>query len=348
MVNETSQTVTLSLADYQQLCRQVLIKSGVTADIADEVIEALLWCDLHGVSSHGMNMLPTYLERLKSGGIVGNARPSIVLQKGALVQLDANGGFGQVAGRMAADMASDLADEHGVGVVSVRNSNHAGALSCFTGRIAEKGKIGFLAHNVNPAVAPFGGAQAAIGTNPLSFAFPGNEFPILVDMATSATAKGKLYALARKSDTIPPDLALDKNGMPTTSVADALKGILLPLGGPKGYALAVAVEILAGVISGGRIVSEIPSFHNSPDRPQGTSMFMLAIDPGCFISESEYKERIAQLTAHLKGTRPAANVESVLMPGEIEARMVAKRQAEGVPLPETLVEDVRHYLSGEK
>lgn len=344
-MNETIQTVNLLPEEYRQICARALLAHGVAADVADEVVEALLWCDLHGVSSHGMNMLPTYLQRLKGGGIVGNARPSVIRQKNAILQMDGGGGFGQVAGRAAAEMACELANKHGVGVVSVRNSNHAGALSYFTGRIADQGKIGFMAHNVNPAVAPFGGAQAAIGTNPLSFAFPGVEFPILVDMATSATAKGKLYALARKSDTIPPDLALDKNGEPTTSVSEALKGILLPLGGPKGYSLAVAVEILTGVISGGRIAAEIPSFHHSPDHPQGTSMFMMAIDLEDFMPTAEYQERMARFASQLRSVRPAKNVERVLLPGEIEAMLAVKRQAEGIPLPESLVNEVRGHFS---
>ena len=293
----------------------------------------------------GLNMLPTYMERAASGGIDPQAEPKVVKQKGALLLLDGCGSFGQYIARTAADKALELAQGHGIGLVSTMNGNHAGALGCFTQRIAAKGLIGFMVHNANPAVAPFGGRKAAIGTNPLSFAFPGTKTDILVDLATSATAKGKLYELARSGDQIPAGLALDANGNPTTSLAEALKGILLPLGGPKGYSLAVAVEMLTGVLSGGMLGPDIPSFHKSPDKVQGVSMLVMAIDPSGFMTLEEFKARAEQLRAKITSTPPAEGFQAVQMPGEREAQLAEKRRKEGIPIKKSILDEIEHLLT---
>ena len=290
-------------------------------------------------------MLPTYMERALSGGIDPQAKPTMVTQRGAIMRLDGCGSFGQYIATLAVEEASRLAREHGVGVVSVFNGNHAGALGCFTQRLAKDGLLGFMVHNVNPAVAPFGGRQAAIGTNPLSFAFPGDPFPVVVDMATSATAKGKLYELARSGDQIPPGLALNANGEPTISLAEALKGILLPLGGPKGYSLAVAVEMLTGVLSGGTLGPDVPSFHKVPDKPQGASMLVLGIDPAGIMPLIEFKERAALLAQKIKATPPAQGFDAVQMPGEREARLAQTRLNEGMPVKKTILDEINAHLS---
>jgi LDH2 family malate/lactate/ureidoglycolate dehydrogenase len=344
-MNEAPQKITLSGNEYASLCRQALSAYGVEDDLITMVIDSLYWCDTHGISSHGMNMLPTYLDRLSHGGINPHGRPCMERHSNALVRMDGDAGFGQVAGRMAADHAIEAARQHGLGLVSVRNTNHGGALGCFTDYIASRGYIGFMAHNSNPTVAPFGGSSAAIGTNPLSFAFPGKDFNILVDLATSATAKGKIYELARHSDTIPAGLALNKDGEPTTSAAEAIKGILLPLGGPKGYALAVAVELLTGILSGGSYNYEISSFHHEPGQPQGISMLIMAVHVSDLIDKHEYQERLEHFSGKIKETRKASGVSEILMPGEREARLAAIRRAEGVPLPLALVDEVKKLAS---
>ena len=340
-MNEAPQKTTLSTQDYADLCRQAFSAFGVDGDSIVMVKDSLLWCDLHGITSHGLNMLPTYLNRLAHGGINPQGQPCMERQSGALVRMDGDGGFGQVAGRMAADLAIERARQHGIGLVSVRNTNHGGALGYFTDHIASRGLIGFMAHNSNPTVAPFGGSAPAIGTNPLSFAFPGRNFNVLVDLATSATAKGKIYELARHSDTIPEGLALNNDGEPTTSAAEAIKGILLPLGGPKGYALAVAVEMLTGILSGGSYNYEIGSLHHEPGEPQGISMLILAVNLVELMDRQDYEERLEHFTGKLKETRKAKGVSEILMPGEREARLAAVRREEGIPLPQSLVDEIR-------
>jgi len=342
---ETSPCVTLSAAEVTDLCSRALQHVQASPAASQAVTDALLWCELHGVSSHGLNMLPTYMERAVSGGIHPQTEPQVVAQRGAISRLDGCGSFGQYIASLAVEQASRLAKEHGVGVVSVFNGNHAGALGCFTQRLAKDGLLGFMAHNVNPAVAPFGGCKAAVGTNPLSFAFAGDPFPVVVDLATSATAKGKLYELAHSGDQIPAGLALDANGQPTTSLAEALKGILLPLGGPKGYALAVAVEMLTGVLSGGTLGPDVPSFHKVPDKPQGVSMLVLAIDPAGILPLDEFKHRAAQLAQKITATPPAEGFDVVQMPGEREARLAQTRLKEGIPVKKSILDEINAHLN---
>jgi LDH2 family malate/lactate/ureidoglycolate dehydrogenase len=337
--------ITLSVAEVTDLCQRALKFVKAIPASVDAVTDALLWCELHGVSSHGLNMLPTYMERALNGGIQPNAEPKIIKQRGAIMHLDGCGSFGQYIASEAAAEAIKLAREHGVGVVSVFNGNHAGALGCFTEKLAKASLLGFMVHNANPAVAPFGGRKAAIGTNPLSFAFPGRQFPVVVDLATSATAKGKLYELARSGDEIPAGLALNADGEPTTSLADALKGILLPLGGPKGYSLAVAVEMLTGVLSGGTLGPDIPSFHKAPDKPQGVSMLVLAIDPGGIMPVEEFISRTEKLEEKITATPPIQGFSSVQMPGEREAILAQKRMQEGIPIKKSVLDEISAHLS---
>jgi len=327
------------------LCNRALNSVHASPQAVEAVTDALMWCELHGIASHGFNMLPTYLERAKSGGIDSQAKPVISHQRGALLSMDGCGTFGQFIAHSAVEQAITLAKDHGAGIVSVFNGNHAGALGRFTQLLAEAGLIGFMAHNSNPVVAPFGGRKAAIGTNPLSFAFPGSKFPVLVDLATSATAKGKLYDLARTGDEIPAGLALNADGEPTTSLAEALKGILLPLGGPKGYSLAIAIEMLTGVLSGGALGPDIPSFHKAPDKPQGVSMLVLAIDPVGLIPLDEFKARAAQLEAKITSTPPADGFGTVQMPGEREALLAQTRLKEGIPVKRSIIDEINQHLS---
>jgi LDH2 family malate/lactate/ureidoglycolate dehydrogenase len=335
----------LSVAEVTDLCQRALIFVKAIPAAVDAVTDALLWCELHGVSSHGLNMLPTYMERALSGGIQPNAVPKVINQRGAIMHLDGCGSFGQYIASEAAAGAIKLAREHGVGLVSVFNANHAGALGCFTEKLAKAGLLGFMVHNANPAVAPYGGRKAAIGTNPLSFAFPGRQFPVVVDLATSATAKGKLYELARSGDEIPAGLALNADGEPTTSLAEALKGILLPLGGPKGYSLAVAVEMLTGVLSGGTLGPDIPSFHKAPDKPQGVSMLVLTIDPGGIMPVEEFVSRAGKLEEKITATPPIQGFSEVQMPGEREAILAQKRMKEGIPIKKSILDEISAHLT---
>ncbi len=342
---EENSIITLSVPEVTDLCQQALRYVKAIPAAVEAVTDALLWCELHGVSSHGLNMLPTYMERALIGGINPKAIPQVVGWRGAVMHLDGCGSFGQYIASEAAAQAIKLANEHGVGVVSIYNANHAGALGCFTQKLAKAGLLGFMAHNANPAVAPFGGRKAAIGTNPLSFAFPGKQFPVVVDLATSATAKGKLYELARSGDQIPPGLALNEQGEPTTSLAEALKGILLPLGGPKGYSLAVAVEMLTGVLSGGTLGPDIPSFHKAPDKPQGISMLVLAIDSGGIMPLEEFVSRTGKLEEKITATPPIQGFSAVQMPGEREAILAQKRSQEGIPIKKSIIDEISAHLT---
>ncbi len=336
--------ITLTSNEVVDLCQRGLQRVNAFPDAINVVTDALLWCELHGVSSHGLNMLPTYMRRVLHGGIDPKAVPHITHQRGAMAHLDGSGSFGQYIASIAVAEVIKLVNEPGVGIVSIYNANHAGALGYFTQILANSGLIGFMLHNANPAVAPYGGRKAALGTNPVSFAFPAQDFPVVVDLATSVIAKGKLYELAHSGDQIPPGLALDASGSPTTSLKEALQGILLPLGGPKGYSLAVAVEMLTSVLSGGILGPDIPSFHNSPDKPQGVSMLVLAIDPTGLMPLEEYKSRAYLLMKKITSIPPAEGFKIVNMPGEREARLAQLRLEKGIPVKKSIIEEIHQLI----
>ncbi len=344
-MSSADSNTTVPVSEVANFVKTALGQLGASAAATEAVSASILWCELHGISSHGLNMLPTYIKRARSGGIDPAAEPEFIHEYKAIARLDGRATFGQYIAAMAVKKAADMSRGFGVGAVSVFNGNHAGALGHFTHKLAQSGLLGFMAHNVNPAVAPFGGRKAAIGTNPLSFAFPAEEHPIVVDMATSTTAKGKLYELARSGDQIPPGLALNKKGEATTSLAEALEGVLLPMSGPKGYSLAIAVEMLTSVLGGGILGPEIPSFHGAPERPQGVSMFVLAIDPSAVLPAGEYKHRAAELGEKITAMPPAEGFNAVRLPGEFEAQLVDVRKKEGIPVKKKLLDEIEALLS---
>jgi len=333
----------ISVSEVTEICQQALKQVGASPQAVKAVTAALVWCELRGISSHGLNMLPIYMERASKGGIHPDAHPQLVHECGGLIRMDGNGTFGQYIAQHGTKLIIEKAKTHGISLVSIFKGNHAGALGFFTQQIAAAGLIGFMVHNSNPAVAPFGGCEAILGTNPLSFAFPNDRFPVLVDMATSATAKGKLYELAHVGDQIPEGLALNAQGEATTSLKEALNGILLPLGGAKGYSLAVAVEMLTGVLAGGLLGPETPSFHQMADQPQNVSMLMMAFDVAAIIPLEEYRERAGKLAQKLTSSAPTAGVERVWMPGETEARRAEEREKEGIPIKVSILEEIEMY-----
>ncbi len=314
-------------------CLDALRLAGVPDAVSAVVIDSLIWADLRGVSSHGVRNLPVYLRRVEQGGLDSSACPETVLERGAVAVMNGRNGFGQVAGADAVRVALRLCEEHGAGLVWVSDTNHVGALGYYTSLAAEEGRVAFMASNTNPTVAPYGGTDPRLGTNPLSFSFPGVEFPIVVDLATSAVAKGKIYEMAGRGESIPEGWSLDSRGVPTTSAEEAIRGVLLPMGGPKGYSLAIAVEMLAGTLTGcpGRTLT---SLHNEPRKPQRVGFFLMVADTTHVVSRDVYLDRLAEFVSYVRSSRRADRVDEVLLPGEFEARLQAGRGDSGIQIAE--------------
>lgn len=322
-------TVTKTLDEIRSYVTQILQAKGVPPEACQTVADSLAYADGRGTRSHGLNMLSAYLERIDAGGIDVTAVPQVVREDACTLCLDAKNGFGQVGVQALADGLLKKAEQSGVVCGSVRNLNHCGALAYYTEQCARQGYIAFLFVNANPTVAPFGGMEATLGTNPMSVALPNGDLPILLDMASSAVAKAKIYQAAKLGQKIDPSWALDQEGNPTDDPQKAISGVLTSMAGPKGYGIALVVEALAGVVSGAGITSQVSSVHKGLDRGMNAGGFLILINPSAFLSPGDYRHRLAQLVESVKSCKPQPGRE-IFLPGEIEHRNLAKAKAEGV------------------
>ena len=263
------------------------------------------------------------------------------MDAGAIAVVDGREGVGQVIARDAMLDAVARAQRHGVGVVSVRNSNHHGALGYFTRLAAEAGCIGMLAANGGPAMAPWGGRRMAVGTNPWSIAAPaGRHPPMMLDIANTVVARGKIFVARQKGAPIPEHWALDAEGRRTSDPVAALAGVILPMAEHKGYAIALMMDVLSGVLSGSGILTEV----NSPfktDQPSRCGHFCLALDVAAFGPRASFEARMEQMIAEVKAVPLAPGCDEILYPGEFEARNEARHARDGLELPEKTLADLR-------
>ena len=322
-------------AALTSFCRDLLVAVGLDERDAATVAGSLVAADLRGVASHGVLRLPVYVERMRRGLIA--TRPSIQVRRTgpATATVDGGNGPGQVVALRAMREAVALAEAAGVGLVSVHGSNHFGAAGWFALHAAERGMIGLALTHAEADVVPFGGRRAALGTNPLAVAVPrGDGPPVLLPMATSGVAMGRVLLARKQGQPIPEDWAVDADGEPTTDPGKVRA--VRPMGGPKGYGLAFVVEVLAGLLSGSRSGTEVRRMYDDFDEPQGIGHFLGAIDPARFVPPEAFAGSVDRLAGQLKATPPAPGFDEVLLPGEPEDRAEARHRRDGVPVSEEL------------
>lgn len=301
--------------------------------VADTLVQADLW----GHASHGVMRTFWYAARIEAGSCAAVTHATIVRDAGAFVVLDGHAGLGQVLAARAMDLAVERAEAHGIGAVAVRDSGHFGTAMYFTRRAALAGCVGLLATNASPAMAPWGGREKRVGTNPWSIAAPaGAGPPLLLDVANSAVARGKLYAAQQRGERIPLGWAIDQDGRATDDPAAGIAGTLLPMAGHKGYAIAVLMDVLAGVLSGSAFGAAVVGPYRAEDR-SGAGHLAIAIDVAAGRPLADFERDVAALVADLKATPTASGHDEVLVPGELEARTAARLEREGVPLPDATV-----------
>ncbi|MDZ4720824.1 MAG: Ldh family oxidoreductase [Roseiflexaceae bacterium] len=308
----------------------ILSAAGTPPDLAEIVADSLVEANLVGHDSHGVIRLESYVALVRAGQVQPAAQPTIVQQSGATARVDAASGWGQPAARLATQLVSRLAIEHGVGAVTISNCNHIGRLGEYVASIAAQGLIGLAMCNAGPAVAPYGGARRTLGTNPFACAVPSgpDRDPILVDFATSGVAEGKLRMARAKGEMIAPGLLLNSAGQASTDPADFYAGgVLLPFGGHKGYGLSVMIELLGGALSG-KAPAPLPEY----DGGNGTLFLALSIGP--FISVEQFIDQTRRFEDLLKETPPAAGSSEVMLPGEPEMRERRRRIRDGIPVPD--------------
>lgn len=316
-------------------CQALLEALGVPPADAALVAETLVEADLRGVHSHGANLVALYVQRIRSGHIRPVTEVATVEDRGSTVLLDGGLGLGQVAGVAAVDLAVERARRHGLAGVTVRELTHLGALAFYSERAARQGVIALVLQNGPAFVPPFGGLTGVFSTNPFSYALPAAAHPpVVFDIATTAVAGNKiLLAKKRGDERIPEGWATDRRGRPTTSTADASIDHLQWFGGHKGYGIAFLVEVLAGVLadsSFGRTEHTASPVHGK-DRVAKGACF-LAVDPAAFPRGESFATRLDALIDDVCSAEPAEGVDRVLVPGQLEHDLRARRLAEGIPL----------------
>lgn len=318
-----------SLVDF---ARGILEAVGVPSGHALMASRAVVAADVRGIPSHGLARLPVYVARLERRLIDPRPCIRVVREWGATCLLDAGNGLGHVAAIVGIKSAITLALRYGVGLVGVRNSNHFGMAAHYTMMAAERGLIGLALSNTAPAMAPLGGAVPMLGTNPVSVAVPaGSEGMVVLDMSTSSVARGRVRMAALAGQRIPLDWGLDREGRPTDDPWAVLEGSLLPAAGAKGYALALIVDILSGVLTGsayGPAVRESTDFAG----PARVGHLLGALKVDAFANARDFVGAMECYARSLKACPRAAGVDRVFLPGEMEAERAAVSERLGVPL----------------
>jgi len=291
---------------------------GLPSTEARTVAEDLVMADLEGVASHGVMLVPMYVDRLLQGSVTKRSSGEIVSDRGVAIVIDAGNALGQLTAHQAVGLAVARAKQMGAGVVTVRNAFHFGTAGRYARLMAQQGCVGIVMSNTRPLMPAPGGAEAIVGNNPVAIALPAaGKHPVDVDMALSATAMGKIRLAASAGQNIPNGWAVNSQGQPTTDPLEAIKGMLLPAAGPKGFGLAFIIDLLCGGLSDGAVGAEVRPLYGDPALPYRCSQLFLAIDVGHFTAAESFAARVQEKAARVSGSKRAPGIDRVYAPGEL-------------------------------
>lgn len=324
------------------LVRRIAQAAGVSADDATIFADALVDADLQGTSTHGVSRVNVYIRRIQRGLIDPRAILGIARSRPSVMVVDAANGLGQVQATRTLDAMMPVARAQGCVAATIRHSQHFGALSWYCNRAAAQDMILVAMTNCEPSMSPEGGCQAYFGTNPIAASFPtGKGFTVKIDLSTSVVARGNIVAARRKGVPIPPGWALDQEGNPTTDAEKAILGTVLTMAGHKGYALALMVELLSGVLSGAAIGPEVGSMYVNPEGHQDVGHFFFLIDIAAFMDVAEFRSRVDRTIDEIKACRRRPGVQEILIPGERSARRAEENRRRGIPLGQETINEFR-------
>ncbi|MDR2392318.1 MAG: Ldh family oxidoreductase [Planctomycetota bacterium] len=316
--------------------KAMLVKVGVADADAGIVADSLLAANLRGVDTHGVTrMLGVYVKRIEAGVMNPVSRLEIVREKASTALIDCHNSIGQLGARFAMQKTIEKAGKTGAAFVATTHSNHYGAAAYWAMMALEHGLIGFSSVNAPATLAPTGGCQAAFGTNPFAIAVPaGKDIPFVLDMATTLVARGRIVLYAKQNKELQPGWAFDARGIPTTDPQVALKGLLAPMGGYKGYGIAFAVDILSGILTGSNFGKHFPGMlAENLEKPTDVGGVFAAINIESFMESGEFNARMEQAFAEVRGCAKAEGVERIYTPGEIEYTVAKERAQTGIPFP---------------
>lgn len=331
----------IKVNEMRDICTRVFENVGVPKEDAERIATAAVTSDERGFASHGTIRLNVYRKRILKGLINPKANVRIVNDSPTLVHLDGDNGLGQVVCYKGADIAIERAKKYGSCVVSIFNTNHAAYLTAYAMKIAEAGMIAYLMCNTKPFVAAIGSTEPVVGTNPMCWALPAKPFPIILDMAISP-ARGKVKNCAKFGKPIPEGWALGPDGLPTTDPNEALKGVLLPIAGHKGYGMGLMVEamsaIMSGAIYGKNVTHNLDDYEHIPN----CGVFIMAIDPSQLMPAEEFDARMEDYKRMIKESKKAPGAE-ILLPGELEYRNQLQNAENGLTLDDGVVAELKQF-----
>lgn len=325
---------------------RLLTAAGTPEAVASAVAENLVAADIRGVSSHGVVRLGVYLKRMAEGMVDPHAEPRLEHDNGAVGLLDGGNNFGAYVGARGLDIAMARAKESGVCVLGIRNSNHFGTGAYYLQKAVAQGLAMIVMSNASQTMPPTGGVRPFMGTNPIAFGFPtATNVPFILDMATSLVARGKIIVAANNGEAIPIGWAVDRDGNPTTDANAALEGAVLPLGGPKGSGLAMAIDILCGVLTGAGYGPSVNNMYENWKQPQNVGHMFILLDIARWMPLENFTARLGSYIELLKAEPKASGTEEIFYAGEIESRLEAKRLREGIMLSPKVEEELREIAT---
>lgn len=323
---------------------EILKSCGESDAGAATVADSMIMADSRGITTHGTYLLSPIQKRVEAGQLPLPTKATLKEDKGATAIVDGGDGLGAVAGKLAVETAVAKARQYGVATVLIRNTNNVGSLACYTEAAAKQGMIALMSCNAAPAMSPWGGSEPFLGTNPIAMAiYTGGDTIFSADMASSVVARGKIRKAARNGETIPDNWAMDADGNFTTDPNAALTGCLLPMGGPKGSAIALFVDIFSGLLSGSRYAQDLKSFH-APEGSTGVGAALTVINIESFMPLEGFKALMQGYVARMKGLKKAKGFDEIYLPGEIEQNKEKKCRADGVALDDNAVKAINELL----
>ena len=330
------ETVTMGTAELEALITAALVASRTSEANARSVAHALTQAEIDGQKGHGLSRLPSYAAQARAGKVDGHAVPSLRQTRPGVLMIDVGNGFAFPAVDLVIAHLPAVAAATGIAAAGFTRSHHFGVVGRHVERLAEAGLIALAFANTPKAIAPWGGRGALFGTSPVAFAAPQRAAPALVvDMALSQVARGKILAAAQRGEPVPADWAVDADGRPTTDAQAALRGALQPIGGPKGAALALMVEMLAVALTGAQFGFEASSFFDAEGPAPGVGQLLLVADPDAFVGREAFLDRTASLTRMIEADAGAR------LPGTRRLALRAKAQREGLAVDAKLVAQAR-------
>ncbi|MEM9030635.1 MAG: Ldh family oxidoreductase [Pseudomonadota bacterium] len=331
----------IDISALQSLVTSVFETARTSRANAESVARALVQAEIDGQAGHGLSRVPSYTAQSLSGKVDGNATPSVTFLKPGAATVDAAHGFAYPAIDLIVRDLPAACRTNGIAAATISRSHHCGAAGLHVERMAEAGLVALFFANTPKAMAPWGGRSPLFGTNPIAFAAPRRDSsPIVIDMALSEVARGKILTAAQKGEPIPEGWAVDAEGRPTTDAQAALAGTLMPIGGAKGAALALMVELLAVTLGGANFATEATSFFDAEGDPPGVGQLMIAIDPSAFAGQERVLDRVETLA------QAFANNGDARLPGSTRRWRRQEAHVHGVKVAASVLADLRARASG--